>query len=256
MLATVTFTSDPNQSGWQFVNLSSPVAVAPNTEYVVSYRTSNNYVATGSYFTPANEVTFDGIDNDAFTDPFGVVSAPQSLVVSGAGIGGNGVYAYGAAILLPTNTFSAANYWVDALIFVSVYRLHVKYLLSPPMAVYISLDLPCGEHSASRRRGRNRRDCPYLFARWRRRSIEVQHRSGNWQLYIRVARFRPPGYGGVGNDLYQVIGRFPDGALLIIRDRARAPRRQAAVTASLMANPLLLDDIFGTTDNSIFAGAA
>ena len=33
---------------------------------------------TNGFFAPSNEVAFDGIDDDAFTDAFGVLSAPQN----------------------------------------------------------------------------------------------------------------------------------------------------------------------------------
>ncbi|WP_201295937.1 DUF4082 domain-containing protein, partial [Cyanobium sp. Copco_Reservoir_LC18] len=113
LLASATFTSTPGQSGWQVAALSNPVTVLPDAEYVVSYITDNNYFSTNGFFNPANEVAFDGIDDNAFTDPFGILSAPQSSVVSGAGIGGNGVFRVGTDLVLPNNTFGAANYWVD-----------------------------------------------------------------------------------------------------------------------------------------------
>ncbi|KAF0652985.1 hypothetical protein L107_10935, partial [Cyanobium sp. Copco_Reservoir_LC18] len=81
LLATATFTSSPGQSGWQAAALSAPLAVTAGTDYVVSYITDNNYFSTNGFFNPANEVAFDGIDDNAFTDPFGILSAPQSTVV-------------------------------------------------------------------------------------------------------------------------------------------------------------------------------
>ena len=113
VLGSVTFNSTANQSGWQVAALSSPIAITAGQTYVVSYRTDNNYLAAGSFFAPANEVTFDGIQDNAFTDSFGFLSAPQSTVVSGGGVGGNGVYNYGTSVVLPNNTYNAANYWVD-----------------------------------------------------------------------------------------------------------------------------------------------
>jgi Ca2+-binding RTX toxin-like protein len=108
LLATATFISGVGASGWQVADLSGPVTLTPGVEYIVSYRTQNNYVSSQGYFAPANEVTFDGIDDDSFTDPFGVLSAPQNTVASP-----NGVYAYGSALVIPTDTFNASNYWVD-----------------------------------------------------------------------------------------------------------------------------------------------
>ena len=108
LLATVTFTSAPGAIGWQVATLATPVAIQPGVEYVVSYRTNNNYFATNGFFDPANEVSFDGIDDDAFTDASGVLSAPQNTVVNG-----NGLYKYGTAVVMPDETYQSANYWVD-----------------------------------------------------------------------------------------------------------------------------------------------
>ena len=113
LLATVTFNSGSDQSGWQVASLSTPVAITAGSEYVVSYRTDNNYVATSDFFNPSNEIAFDGVDNNAFSDPFGMLSAPQSTVVGGGGLDGNGVYKTGAALAMPNETFNASNYWVD-----------------------------------------------------------------------------------------------------------------------------------------------
>jgi hypothetical protein len=109
LLATVTFTSAPGASGWQSATLSSPVSLTPGVEYIVSYRTADNYVATDNFFTAANETSFDGIDNDSFWGSSGVVRAPQN----GVG-GGNGLFvAGGSGAQMPTQTYQASNYWVD-----------------------------------------------------------------------------------------------------------------------------------------------
>ena len=108
LLATVTFTSAPGAIGWQVATLTTPVAIQPGVEYVVSYRTNNNYFATNGFFDPVNEVSFDGIDNDAFSNASGVLSAPQNTVVNG-----NGLYKYGTALVMPDETYQSANYWVD-----------------------------------------------------------------------------------------------------------------------------------------------
>jgi hypothetical protein len=95
-LASATFTNT-TASGWQTVNLSTPVSIAANTTYVASYHTSGAYVATDNFFTNA-------------------VSSGSLTAPSSSSSGGNGVYAYGgtnSAGLFPTNTFSAANYYAD-----------------------------------------------------------------------------------------------------------------------------------------------
>jgi hypothetical protein len=97
-LASATFTNT-TASGWQTVNLATPVSISANTTYVASYHTNGEYVATTSFFT------------SALTS--GPLTAPSS-----ASSGGNGVYAYGGtntAGLFPTNTFGASNYYADVL---------------------------------------------------------------------------------------------------------------------------------------------
>ncbi|MEH2588343.1 VCBS repeat-containing protein [Bradyrhizobium sp. AZCC 1721] len=97
LLASATFTNTA-ASGWQTVNLSSAVSIAANTTYVASYHTTGAYVATNNYFTTA-------VTN-------GPLTAPSTTTVAG----GNGVYSYGGTSttgIFPTNTYGAANYWVD-----------------------------------------------------------------------------------------------------------------------------------------------
>ena len=94
LLATATFI-DESASGWQQVNFSSPVNVTANTTYVVSYHTdTGNYAFDGGTFESA------GIDN-----------APLHALATGVD-GANSVYRYGSNAF-PTETYNAANYWVD-----------------------------------------------------------------------------------------------------------------------------------------------
>jgi hypothetical protein len=95
-LASATF-STTAASGWQTVNLTTPVTIAANTTYVAAYHTTGAYVATTNFFTAP--VTS------------GVLTAPSSATA-----GGNGLYAYGGtntAGLFPTNSFNSNNYWAD-----------------------------------------------------------------------------------------------------------------------------------------------
>ncbi|WP_244443083.1 DUF4082 domain-containing protein [Bradyrhizobium sp. Ai1a-2] len=95
-LSTATFSST-SASGWQTVTLPSAVSITANTTYIASYHTTGAYVATNSYFTAA-------VTN-------GPLTAPSTTTA-----GGNGVYAYGGTStsgIFPTNTYNAANYWVD-----------------------------------------------------------------------------------------------------------------------------------------------
>jgi hypothetical protein len=93
LLASSTFTNE-TASGWQQVNLSTPVAIAANTTYIVSYHSNGYYSETNNYFTKA------------------YVNAPLTAPGSSAS-GGNGVYAYGSAVTFPTNTWLSSNYFVD-----------------------------------------------------------------------------------------------------------------------------------------------
>ncbi len=93
-LATATFTGE-TASGWQQVLLSSPVPITANTVYVVSYHANN-----GHYSANLNHFATTGVD-----------SPPLHALANGVS-GGNGVYAYGSTSLFPTQTWSAANYWV------------------------------------------------------------------------------------------------------------------------------------------------
>ena len=96
-LGSATFTNAA-ASGWQTVTLPSAVSIAANTTYVASYHTTGAYVATNNYFTTA------------------VTNGPLDRTFHDDDAGGNGVYAYGGTSttgIFPTNTYGAANYWVD-----------------------------------------------------------------------------------------------------------------------------------------------
>ena len=93
-LASATFTNE-TASGWQTVTLTSPVAIAANTTYVVSYHSNGFYSADGNFFAAP------------YTN--GPLTAPSS-----ASGGGNGVYVYGGSSF-PANTYNATNYWADVL---------------------------------------------------------------------------------------------------------------------------------------------
>jgi hypothetical protein len=93
-LASATFTSE-TASGWQEVSFATPVALAANTTYIVSYFAPvGRYAADPGYF-----------DSD-------VVRGPLRAPASGAS-GGNGVYRYSASGGFPAETWQSANYWVD-----------------------------------------------------------------------------------------------------------------------------------------------
>ena len=89
LLATVTFSGETS-SGWQQANFATPVAIAANTTYLISYWASAGYY-TGDvgYFS-------GGVDN-----------GPMHAMSS------NDFYTYTKGAF-PTSTWQASNYWVDA----------------------------------------------------------------------------------------------------------------------------------------------
>ena len=93
LLASATFTNE-TASGWQQVDLSTPVIVTAGTTYVVSYHTDGNYSADPNYFATAH------------------TNGDLTALASGTS-GGDGLYAYGAGQIFPTDTYNASNYWVD-----------------------------------------------------------------------------------------------------------------------------------------------
>jgi hypothetical protein len=94
VLAAVTFESE-TPSGWQYAAFASPVAVQPGVTYVVSYHAPNGHYAIDSWYFSGERVS-------------GSLRAPAD-----GAVGGNGVYGYGAGGAQPTNSYNAANYWVD-----------------------------------------------------------------------------------------------------------------------------------------------
>jgi hypothetical protein len=95
LLTSGTFSGE-SASGWQQLNFATPVAIAANTTYVVSYFAPNGfYSVNGNYFTTA------AVDN-------GVLHAPTT-----AASGGNGLYRYTSSSAFPNSSFQGANYWVD-----------------------------------------------------------------------------------------------------------------------------------------------
>jgi methionine-rich copper-binding protein CopC len=94
-MGSVVFTSE-TATGWQTATFTNPVAISANTTYVASYYAPNGrYASTDGGFASA------GADN-----------APLHALRNGED-GTNGVYRYGAGGGFPSNSWEAANYWVD-----------------------------------------------------------------------------------------------------------------------------------------------
>ncbi|WP_121252817.1 DUF4082 domain-containing protein [Solirubrobacter pauli] len=94
--ASAPFTNE-TATGWQAVTFPTPVAVTAGTVYVVSYLAPNgHYSAIGSGFATA------GVDN-----------APLHALASTTSP--NGVYAYSATSVFPSEMYNSTNYSVDVL---------------------------------------------------------------------------------------------------------------------------------------------
>jgi methionine-rich copper-binding protein CopC len=114
-LASVTFTNE-TASGWQQAELATPVAIAANTTYVVSYHAPNGgYPVSYDYFAAT-----------------GVDSPPLHALRDGVN-GGNGVYVYGPTTQFPTSTYRTTNYWVDV-----VFTTGVVTDTTPPTVTTVS----------------------------------------------------------------------------------------------------------------------
>ena len=93
LLATVTFTNE-SASGWQTASFSSPVAIAANTYYTISYFAPNgHYSETSDYFD----------HSFAVSGPLTAFDTDESQG-NGAFVGGSGY---------PNQTLNGTNYWVD-----------------------------------------------------------------------------------------------------------------------------------------------
>jgi hypothetical protein len=103
LLASVTFGAE-TASGWQEADFASPVAIAANTTYVVSYfAPSGHYAADLGYFDPPGS---------SLADPPMLDNPPLHALASGVD-GPNGVYAYSASPTFPNQSGVDTNYWVD-----------------------------------------------------------------------------------------------------------------------------------------------
>jgi O-glycosyl hydrolase len=101
LLATANFTNE-TAFGWQEATFSTPVAIAANTVYLISYHTTSPTIA----YTPF-ALSGSGIDNP-----------PLHALANGIS-GGNSVYSYdttpGLSSFPTTYNGQSPNYWVDAI---------------------------------------------------------------------------------------------------------------------------------------------
>jgi hypothetical protein len=101
LLASATFTNE-TASGWQQVNFSTPVQIAPNTTYVAGYLAPKGHYAGDTYYFYS-------------PSPRGgnVLNSPPLHAVQASPTSTNGLYAYTSESTFPTNSFEGSNYWVD-----------------------------------------------------------------------------------------------------------------------------------------------
>ncbi len=95
LLGTATLTGTPT-AGWNQVPFAAPISIDANTTYIATYISPTGYyAATSEVFTTA------------------VINGPLTGIATSDPDGPNGVYIYTSTPMLPTQTFDAANYWVD-----------------------------------------------------------------------------------------------------------------------------------------------
>ena len=96
LLATATYANE-TASGWQQVKLTTPVNIAKNRNYVVSY-----FCPAGVYAASSGQFAGASVDR-------GQLHAPATSTAAGQG---NGVYRYGPTAY-PDGTYQGSNYWAD-----------------------------------------------------------------------------------------------------------------------------------------------
>jgi hypothetical protein len=94
LIAAATYTNE-TASGWQQVNLQTPVAITAGVDYIVTYHSSLGY-----YSSTANFFTGD------------LVNGPLTAPADANGVG-NGLFQYSPTPVFPTQTSQQRNYFVD-----------------------------------------------------------------------------------------------------------------------------------------------
>lgn len=95
LLASVTFTNETAE-GWQQASFATPVRIAAQTSYVISYHAPDGHYASDETFVAAA---------GSATSPLRAVPA------EGSGV--RGLYRYGPGGAFPDQPGNAGNYWVD-----------------------------------------------------------------------------------------------------------------------------------------------
>ena len=107
LLAQGTFTNE-TATGWQTLMFSSPVLIQAGQTYIAGYYAPNgHYAETDGFFYPAPAPT-----------PLGgatTTSGPWKALTA-SGTTENGLFSYSSSPTTPTDTYDAANYWVDPIL--------------------------------------------------------------------------------------------------------------------------------------------
>ena len=95
LLASVNFTNE-TASGWQVATLTTPLTIAANTAYIVSY-----HISGGPFAYNQSQLANQG------------VNTPPLHIFQDGVAGVNGVFTNGDVLAYPTSTWSSTNYWAD-----------------------------------------------------------------------------------------------------------------------------------------------
>ncbi len=98
LLASGTFANE-SASGWQTLTFDTPIPLAANTTFVVSY-----YAPVGRYSADLNYFANHGAGTSPVYELQNGVDGP------------NGLYRYGTGGGFPTNSYQSSNYWVEPVV--------------------------------------------------------------------------------------------------------------------------------------------
>lgn len=104
LLGRATF-SNETSSGWQQVLFATPVAVAANTPYVVSYFAPSGHYSQESGYMYLHPSPIPAGNGDLDSPPLHGLRNTLGTT--------NGLYSYSGTTTFPVNTYKGENYWVD-----------------------------------------------------------------------------------------------------------------------------------------------
>ncbi|SFC73601.1 DUF4082 domain-containing protein [Tropicimonas isoalkanivorans] len=211
LLATVTFTSTPGETGWQLATLDTPISLQVGQEYTVSYRTDDNYVSSQGFFSTS------------YTEPYGILSAPGGI---------NGVYAFasGSGAVYPQQTYNTENYWVDVTFAVGDVVNVPPIITSPSSFSMVENTAVAGQVTATDSNGNL---LTYAIAGGDDAGLFVINASTGVLSFASAPDYEAPGDAN-GDNAYEVTVSVSDGI-------------DPAVTQALVVNVTDLDESGGAT---------